>query len=43
MQELHEIHESYVEDELEIEGEYASEATMAEWGWSQLIGCMKSP
>ena len=39
MQLLEEIHESYTESELEIQGEYASEETMAEWGWSQLFAC----
>ncbi|CAE7267403.1 unnamed protein product [Symbiodinium sp. CCMP2592] len=35
IQELEEIHETYEEDELTIEGEYTSEATMREWGWSE--------
>ena len=35
VQELEEIHESYQEDELMIEGEFASEATMVEWRYSQ--------
>ena len=37
MQQLEEIHESYQEDELVIEGEFASDATMIEWGWSELL------
>ena len=32
--ELEEIHETYEENELSIEGEYASEPTMVSWGWT---------
>ncbi|CAE7223040.1 unnamed protein product [Symbiodinium sp. CCMP2592] len=32
---LEEIEESFEEDELLIEGEYASEEAMEEWGWSE--------
>ena len=42
IQELEEIHESFQEDELVIEGEYATEATMVEWGWSELSVCTLS-
>ena len=34
---LTEIHESLQEDELVISGEYASDATMQEWGWSEML------
>ena len=40
IQELEEIHETYEEDELTIEGEYASEATMLEWGWSESLASL---
>ena len=32
--ELEEIHETYEENELSIEGEFASESTMVSWGWT---------
>ena len=34
--ELQQIHETYQEQELVIEGEYATQAQMHEWGWSEL-------
>ena len=38
--ELKEIQESYFENELVIEGEYATEAQMEEWGYSEkLVSC----
>ena len=39
MQELEEIEETYFESELVIEGEFASEATMVEWGFTELPSC----
>ena len=35
--ELEEINETYREEELSIEGEYASEETMVGWGWGELL------
>lgn len=43
IQELEEIHESFQEDELVIEGEYATEEKMVEWGWSELSVCILRP
>eukprot|EP00439_Symbiodinium_sp_Y106_P030613 s149_g3.t1 len=34
---LEEIEETFEEDELVIEGEYASEETMEEWGWTETL------
>ena len=37
MTQLEEIEETFEEDELVIEGEYASEETMEEWGWTETL------
>ena len=37
-QELHEIVETYFEEEIVIEGEYATEETMKQWGFSEHLG-----
>ena len=40
VQELEEIHESWEEEEMVIEGEFASENTMESWGWNELLACI---
>ena len=43
VQELHEIVETYFEEELVIEGEFVTEQTMLGWGYSECLGLLLIP